>query len=77
MKNKGLYKLLGFTLFIFGFTSLVLQMVGVQWAFLTFLEIPGRLFAFIFKIFMVLAGLILVVVANTDWENERKESLEK
>lgn len=76
MKNKGLQKLLAFALFMFGFTALVLQMLGVQWAFLAFLEIPGRLFSFLFKILMVLGGVLLFVFANTDWDAERRESLQ-
>jgi hypothetical protein len=51
-------------------------MVGTQWVFLGFLELPGRLFAFVFKILMVLAGVLITVFANTDWERERKESSE-
>jgi hypothetical protein len=76
MKNKGLWQLFGFLLLVFGFTALVLQMVGTQWVFLGFLEIPGRLFAFVFKIVMVLAGILITVLANTDWERERQESSE-
>ncbi|MFZ4473688.1 MAG: hypothetical protein ACOYPR_00760 [Saprospiraceae bacterium] len=76
MKNKGYWLLLGFLLVVFGFTGLVLQMVGTQWVFLGFLELPGRLFAFVFKILMVLAGVLITVFANTDWERERKESSE-
>ncbi|MDX2278989.1 MAG: hypothetical protein NW218_05345 [Saprospiraceae bacterium] len=76
MKNKGYWLLLGFLLVVFGFTGLVLQMVGTQWVFMGFLELPGRLFAFVFKILMVLAGVLITVFANTDWERERKESSE-
>jgi hypothetical protein len=49
-------------------------MIGVQWAFLTFLEIPGRLFAFVAKIVMVIGGFVVIVLARTDWERERRES---
>ncbi len=76
MKNKGYWLLLGFLLVVFGFTGLVLQMVGTQWVFLGFLELPGRLFAFVFKIVMVLAGVLITVFANTDWARERQESNE-
>lgn len=57
-----------------GITALVLQLVGAQWAILQFLEIPGRLFAFVAKLLMVMAGFIMVVLANTDWERDRRES---
>lgn len=66
--------LLGFLLVVFGITALVLQLVGTQWAFLKFLEIPGRLFSFVFKILMIMAGFITVILANTNWDQERQES---
>lgn len=66
--------LLGFLLVVFGLTAAVLQMIGAQWAFLQFLEIPGRLFAFVVKVLMVMAGFIIVALANTDWDQERRES---
>lgn len=77
MKNKSLWTILGLLLVIFGFTAIILQMVGTQWAFLSFLEIPGRLFAFVAKIVMVIAGFVAIVLARTDWERERRESTEE
>lgn len=74
MKNKGYWLLLGFLLLVFGFTSLVLQLIGVSWWFLQFLEIAGRLVAFIAKLLMVLAGVLIIVFAHTDWERERRDS---
>lgn len=74
MKNKGYWLLLGYVLFTLGLTALIMQMVGVQWAFLSFLEWGGRLLAFVAKIIMVLAGVLIITIANTDWERERKES---
>lgn len=66
--------LAGFLLVVFGLTALVLQLVGAQWAFLQFLEMPGRLFAFVIKILMVMAGFVIFALANTNWEEERRES---
>ncbi|MFN4256181.1 MAG: hypothetical protein ACK4Q5_14365 [Saprospiraceae bacterium] len=74
MKNKTTWLVLGLCLFIFGFTSLAMQLVGVQWAFLRFLESIGHLFAFLSKLVMVMGGIILVVLSRTDWERERRES---
>jgi len=74
MKNKGYWLLLGYVLFTLGLTALIMQMVGVQWAFLSFLEWGGRLLAFVAKIVMVLAGVLIITIANTDWERERRES---
>ena len=74
MKNKGKFLLLGYSLLVLGITAIVLQMVGVSWAFLRFLEWGGRLFAFVAKLLMVVAGVVIIVLANTDWERERRES---
>lgn len=76
MKNKGLWTLLGFALVITGFTAIILQLVGTQWVFLNFLEKPGRLFAFVAKIVMLIAGFVTIVLARTDWARERRESSE-
>ena len=76
MKNRNTWIIAGFLLLIFGITSIILQLVGVHWAFLKFLEIPGRLFSFMAKIIMAAAGIIMIVLANTDWERERRESSE-
>ncbi|MGI9160946.1 MAG: hypothetical protein ACR2K1_14460 [Saprospiraceae bacterium] len=76
MKNKGLLALIGFLLFVFGFTAIVLQMVGVSWYFLSFLELPGRLFAFVAKVLMLLFGVVIIVLAYTDWDLELRDSSE-
>ena len=74
MKNKGYWTLLGFLFIVFGFTAIVLQVVGVSWYFLSFLEWGGRLFAFVAKLLMVMAGVLIIVFGGTDWERERQES---
>lgn len=72
-KYKTYGIVLGLLLVVIGITALALQLVGVQWTFLQFLEAPGRLFSFVVKLIMVMAGFIILVVANTDWERERRE----
>jgi len=74
LKNRGLWTLLGFSLVILGFTSLIMTLVGVNWAFLGFLELGGRLFAFLAKILMVMAGGIVIALANNNWARDRDES---
>ncbi|MEK7253163.1 MAG: hypothetical protein AAB316_00330, partial [Bacteroidota bacterium] len=67
---KALWMSAGFLLFILGFSALVLSLVGVQLAFLTWLDAPGRLFGFLMKILMVVAGIVVVYLASTDWRAE-------
>lgn len=74
MKRKNTWLLLGWVLFLLGVTSLIMQMIGIHWYFLSFLEWSGRLSAFVIKILMVMGGVFLIVLANTDWERERQES---
>ncbi|MBK6620606.1 MAG: hypothetical protein IPH04_17745 [Saprospirales bacterium] len=73
--NKGLFTLLGFLLFILGFLSLVLSMIGIQLAFLLWIDLPGPLFGFLIRLGMIIGGVIIVAVAQTDWKRERSESL--
>ena len=72
--NKPIFTLLGFLLFLFGFLSLVLSMIGVQLSFLTWLDLAGPLAGFLARIGMVLAGVIIVVLGQTNWAKERAES---
>lgn len=74
MKNKGLWLLLGYAMMTFGLTAITMQVVGVHWAFLGFMEWGGRLLAFVLKILMTMVGVLIIVFARTDWERERKES---
>ncbi len=74
MRYKNFWIVLGLFLIVVGITALALQLVGAQWAFLQFLEKPGRLFSFVAKILMVMAGFVVLALANTDWERERSES---
>jgi len=76
MKNKVLLLLLGYLLFSLGITSIVMELVGTHWDFLAWLERTGRLMAFILKLLMIMVGILLIVFARTDWEQEKKDSSE-
>ncbi|MCP3932901.1 MAG: hypothetical protein GY705_27835 [Bacteroidetes bacterium] len=68
--NKGLYTLIGFVLFSLGILSLLLSMIGIHFYFLTFLDIPGKMFGFIMRLLMIVSGVIIVVFTHTDLEQE-------
>lgn len=68
--------LLGFVLFILGITSIIMSLVGVRWVFLGWLEIGGGLLAFVLKLLMTIGGILIIVFARTDWEEEKRESSE-
>jgi hypothetical protein len=44
--------------------------VGVKFSFLTWLDYPGALFGFLAKIFMVVAGIVVVYLSTSDWQAE-------
>lgn len=71
--NRGLWTLLGFCLFILGFSALVLSLVGVRISFLTWMDAPGRLFGFVMRLVFVLLGFVIVYLAQTDWKQLEDE----
>jgi len=75
MKNKGLLLLLGYLLFSLGVTSMVMELVGTHGYFRGWLEHGGRLTAFLLKIRMLIGGILIIVFARTDWEQEKLDSL--
>jgi hypothetical protein len=74
MKNKGLLLLLGYLLFTLGITSVVMELVGTHWYFLAWIEQLGRLLSFILKILMLVGGILMIVLARVDWEQEKRDS---
>jgi len=71
--NKGLVTLVGFVLAGLGFLALVLSLVGVQFSFLTWIDKPGRLFGFVMRLLMILVGIVLIYLAQTDFSGENGE----
>lgn len=76
MKNKGLWLLLGYAMMTFGLTAIIMQVVGVHWYFLGWMEWGGRLLAFVLKILMTIGGVLIIVFARTDWDREFRETQE-
>lgn len=72
--QKSILTITGFLLFLFGFLALVLSAIGLQFAWLVWIDKIGPTFGFLCKLGMILAGIILVVIAQTDWDRERAES---
>jgi len=71
--NKAILTLIGFLLFIIGFAALVLSLVGVKFAFLRWIDAPGSLFGFVVRLLMILGGIVLVVLTQTDWKSENQQ----
>ena len=71
---KGIYSLIGFILFILGFVALSLSLVGIRLSFLSFLDRISPLFGFVIKLLMIVGGIVMVILARTDWEKENQET---
>ena len=66
MQKRTLYTALGFVLFILGSLTLLINMVGLNFGFLAFLDNLGQLGSFLVKIGFILGGILIVAFANAD-----------
>ncbi len=73
LKNRGWVTLVGFLLAGIGFLALVLSMVGLNFSFLTWIDQPGPLFGFIMRLVMFIGGVIIIYVAQTDFDGGELE----
>ena len=71
MKNKGIIVLIGFLLAGTGFLALVLSLVGVQLAFLTWIDAFGGLIGFLIRVLMIMFGAIIIYVSRTNLEGDK------
>ena len=68
--KKTIWVIIGFLLFIIGFTALVLSLVGVKLTYLTWIDKPSALFGFLIRIIMIIGGVVIVYLSVTDWRNQ-------
>ncbi|MGB0983463.1 MAG: hypothetical protein ACPG19_05445 [Saprospiraceae bacterium] len=66
MNRKAVLSIIGFCLFIFGFLSLLLSIVGIKIVFLLWLDYFGGLVGMLLKLSMIIAGIVIVVVTRGD-----------
>ena len=71
--KKGVWSIIGFLLIMIGITALVLSVVGVQLAFLTWIDKRGKLVGFLVRLFMIMSGFIIIVLTRTDWRQENED----
>lgn len=63
--NKATSSIIGFTLFMLGMLALVLQLVGVQLIFLTWLDNWGGGIGFLLRLIMIIVGLVIIIVTRS------------
>ena len=73
MNKKTAWTIVGFVLFSTGMLALVLTLVGVELVFLNWLNELNALLSFLVKIALVVAGVVVVALARTDWEQSEEE----
>ena len=74
MNRKSLMVIGGFILFLLGFVGIVVNMVGLNFAITDWVySIVGTTFGFIFKLLLIISGIILVVLANGNDEDRYDE----
>jgi hypothetical protein len=69
-KNKTLFTIIGFLMFIFGFSTLVLMLVGMNLSFLTWIDAGGKLLGFVIRLLLIMSGFIFFYVAQSDYKGE-------
>ncbi|MBR9921122.1 MAG: hypothetical protein GYB31_09805 [Bacteroidetes bacterium] len=74
--KKSLFVVLGFALFAFGLLSIVLSLLGLQFSFMTWMDSGSKLLGFVIRLIMMLAGIVTMALAYTDWDREFRESSE-
>jgi hypothetical protein len=69
MNKKELYTTIGFLLFAGGLTSIILNIVGVEWILLKWMNaLPGYI-GFLLKLLMIITGIIMIYFHQVDWRN--------
>jgi len=71
-KRKNLMTILGFTLVVTGFLSLILSLVGLKFSFLLFLETWGKGTGFVLKLLVLLLGFVLTFLGQSDFSGKGK-----
>jgi len=70
MDKKGFFTLIGIIFIGLGFLSMILSLIGVRFTFLAFLENYGRLASLLFKIFLVMGGIIMIALVQDNFAGE-------
>ena len=70
LKHATTLTVIGFILFFLGLVSILLNLVGVDIFFLSWLYNYSVVLSFAVRLFMILGGVILIYVGQTDWSRE-------
>ncbi len=71
--KRGIIALIGFLIFATGLLALLLSLVGIQFSFLTWIDKPSPMFGFLMRLAMIIVGLIIFYLAQTNFGSEQEE----
>lgn len=66
MSKRVRWTALGFILFLMGAVSLSINLVGLKFSFLAWIDNFGQLPSFAIKLAMIIVGIIITLVANNN-----------
>ncbi len=72
MKHKGILTLIGFILFFTGTLAIILSMIGVRFALFSALEEYSRMGSFLTYLFLMVMGMLMIVIPNTNLSNDEE-----
>jgi hypothetical protein len=67
MRKKDLYTLIGFVVFATGLTSIIFNIVGVEWYLLQWMNLLNPLFSFMLKLLMIVGGMVIIYLNKVNW----------
>lgn len=70
LKHATTITVVGFLLLFVGILTLFLNMVGVDLIFMQWLYEANPVLSFIIRLLMVVVGLIMIYIGQTDWDRE-------
>jgi len=66
--KKGYWAIAGYVLFLFGVLAILLQMIGLSFVPLAFLDVFGKTAGFVLRFVCILAGMIILYIASVERE---------
>jgi len=69
-KKQAIITTLGFLLAGVGIFAIILSLVGLKLSYLVWLDRLGALFGFVAKLVMIIAGFVIIYMAQTDLTKE-------
>lgn len=68
MVRATIMLVLGFLIFLLGFTATVLMLVGIRYSFLAFIDAGGQTLGFVIRLLMIFGGLAMVYIYRNKFE---------